>query len=143
MGCPAPAAATRRAGLALVFAAAVYDALLCLAIAFAATALAVAANGGRAVPPGTLLYELYLLAVLFPYFGWCWVRGGATLGMRAWRLRLRRGDGAPVTWSDALARYLGAWLSLAPLGLGWLWMRVDRDGCSWHDRLSGTRIWRE
>ncbi|OGI41569.1 MAG: hypothetical protein A2150_00620 [Candidatus Muproteobacteria bacterium RBG_16_64_11] len=40
----------------------------------------------------------------FLFYGWFWTRGGQTLGMRAWRLRLTRADGGPVTWRRAALR---------------------------------------
>lgn len=60
--------------------------------------------------------------------------------MRSWRLRVVRNDGAPLNGSDALKRLLCALLSWLPLGLGYLWILVDRDRLAWHDRLSGTRL---
>lgn len=133
----------RPAGLALVFAAMVYDGLLTLAILFLATALALVATGGEAIPPGTVIYNVYLVLAAFPYFAWCWVRGGRTLGMRAWKLRLRRSDGGLPGLRHAALRYAAALVSLAALGLGFLWMLVDPQRLSWHDRLSGTRVLRE
>ena len=47
---------------------------------------------------------------------------------------------AEVTWRQSLIRYVGAWLSLLALGLGYLWILIDRDGLAWHDRLSNTRL---
>jgi len=133
---------SRPAGLFLVFAAAFYDALLCIAMMFAASVAAVAVNGGNAIPPGTVTYDLFLVTVPFPYFGWCWTRAGHTLGMRAWRLRLLRMDGGRLRWHHAVARYLGALLSWAALGLGFAWLLTPAR-LSWHDRLSGTRVFRE
>ncbi len=132
--------AARPAGLHLVLAACVYDGLLTTAILFAAAAVAVALSGGRSIAPGNPLFQAYLLAVPFAYFGWCWVRGGQTLGMRAWRLRLQCDDASRPGWRRALARYLAAIVSWSALGLGFAWMLVDPRGMSWHDRLSGTRI---
>jgi len=129
----------RPAGLALVLAAVAYDGLLTLAIAFLATALALAFTGGEAVAAGTPLYRAWLLVACFPYFGWCWSRGGQTLGMRAWRLALRREDGGPVTPADAALRYLGALVSWLALGLGFLWLLGPRRR-SWHDILSRTVV---
>ncbi len=136
---PAPA---RPAGLLLVLAACAYDGLITVAILFAATALALVATGGEAIPPGTAVYEAWLLAAAFPYFGFCWVRG-QTLGMRAWRLRIQGPDGAPPRWPRAGLRYLGALLSWALLGAGFLWMLADPERKSLHDRISGTRIVRD
>jgi len=87
-----------------------------------------------------LALQIFWLAAPALFFGWFWTHGGQTLGMRAWRLKLLDRDGAPVTWWQSLRRYLGAWLSLLVLGLGYLWIWVDRDQLAWHDRLSGTRL---
>lgn len=59
----------------------------------------------------------YLVGLLF--FGWSWTRGGQTLGMRAWRLKVRRLDGAPLRWPVALVRYtVGIGALVAALWLG-------------------------
>jgi uncharacterized RDD family membrane protein YckC len=60
--------------------------------------------------------------------------------MLAWRLKLVQSDGAPVTWPLAATRFAAAFLSWTCLGLGFLWVLVDRDKLAWHDRMSGTRL---
>jgi uncharacterized RDD family membrane protein YckC len=82
--------------------------------------------------------ELLLASVLF--FGVSWTRGGQTLGMRAWRLQVRRVDGQPLNWPAALARYAFAWLAWLPFGLGVLWCAIDARQRAWHDTLSGTEV---
>ncbi|MGQ0587464.1 MAG: RDD family protein [Gammaproteobacteria bacterium] len=82
--------------------------------------------------------ELMLATLLF--CGLSWTRGGQTLGMRAWRLQVRRVDGRPVTWPTALARFAWAFLAWLPLGLGVLWSALDPARRAWHDRLSGTEL---
>ncbi|MBF0255118.1 MAG: RDD family protein [Gammaproteobacteria bacterium] len=129
-------------GLLRRLAALLYDGLLLAALLFIASILPLLANGGEAItqPLARLLQQLYLLLVIFVYFGWHWSHGGQTLGMRAWRLRLLRADGQPLSWSDALRRFLAAIPALLPLGLGLLWCLFDRDGLAWHDRLSASRL---
>jgi len=66
-----------------------------------------------------------LMAAIFltlaVYFVWFWVRGGQTLAMKTWYLRVVREDGHPLTPFQAAKRYLAAWLwFLPPLGLAWL-----------------------
>ena len=78
--------------------------------------------------------------MILAFFAYFWTHGGQTLGMRAWRLRLLRADGARLTCSDAALRWLTAWISALPAGLGYLWALVDREGLMWHDRWSGTRV---
>jgi len=101
---------------------------------FARVALGAATTGSH------LALQIFLLAAPAVFFGWFWTHGGQTLGMRAWRLKLLDRHGAVVTWRQSLLRYAGAWLSLLALGLGYLWIWIDRDGLAWHDRLSNTRL---
>ena len=130
------------AGLFRRLAAIFYDALLVAAVLFIAAGLATMINGGEEIKGTipTLLFQLYLILVAFLYFGWHWVHGGQTLGMRAWRMRLLRKDGEAMRWSDALLRFLCAILALAPLGLGLIWLLLDQNDLAWHDRLSKTRL---
>jgi uncharacterized RDD family membrane protein YckC len=60
--------------------------------------------------------------------------------MRAWRLRLFGEDGEAVGWRAAVVRVAAAYLSTFALGLGYLWLLIDPDKRTWHDRLSRTRL---
>lgn len=118
-----------------------YDILLLLALLMMLSYPYVWLTGG--VNPGQFvktLYQFYLLAICFLFYGGFWIRGGQTLGMRSWRIKLVRQDGGPITWTIALKRFVFALLSLLCLGLGFLWVLYDRDKLAWHDRLSGTRL---
>jgi len=84
--------------------------------------------------------QLFIIATPFLFFGWFWTHGGQTLGMRAWRLKLLDDKGQPLTWRQSLIRVAGAYLSALALGLGYLWILLDPDRLSWHDRLSSTRL---
>jgi len=83
--------------------------------------------------------RLYLVTTIALFFIFFWVRGGQTLGMRAWHLRLVREDGSPLKPDDALMRLVWATLCLAPAGAGLLWMLFDRDRLTCYDRLSRTK----
>ena len=117
-----------------------YDALLLFAVLFAATVPVLVLTGGEAVGPSEPAYTAWLLAVSYVYLGWCWTRSGQTLGMRAWRMRVRTRDGARLEWRHALARFAAALVSIGAAGLGLLWVAFDRDRLSLHDRLSGTAL---
>lgn len=69
-----------------------------------------------------------------------WRRGGQTLAMRAWRLRLVGASGVAPGWRQLCLRYAVGTVSLALGGLGFWWAWVDRDRLTWHDRASGTRL---
>jgi uncharacterized RDD family membrane protein YckC len=111
-----------------------YEALLIFAVAFFAAWLFFFASGGRDATRGVLRIELqlFILAVLAAYFVWCWLRGGQTLAMRAWRIRL-----VDVTPGRAALRFI---LALALLPVSILWALVDRDRQFLHDRVAGTRL---
>ena len=87
-----------------------------------------------------LLMRIYLLAVAFAFFGGFWTHGGQTIGMRAWRVRVVRADGKTIGWRDALVRFAVAIVSWAAAGAGFWWSLFDREGLTWHDRASGTRL---
>ena len=135
---PREVAAAARPGLIRRLAALVYDALLLFAMLFAATVPVLLLTGGRAVGPNDPVFTAYLLVVSYAWFGWCWTRSGQTLGMRAWRMRVRTREGARLGWRRSLARFAAALLSIGAVGIGLLWVAVDRDRMSLHDRLSGT-----
>lgn len=115
-----------------------YDSLLLAATLFLATLFLLPFVPGGVVEPGNIPYMLYLLLVAWLYFAWPWTRGGQTLGMRAWGLRLRRRDGRDVSFADATRRFAYACLSWLPCGAGYLWAILDPERLALHDRLSRT-----
>lgn len=86
------------------------------------------------------LFRLWLAAIPPAFFIHFWRKGGQTLGMRSWRLMVVRDDGYPLQARDAIIRFLAAILSWAALGLGFIWILIDREGLAWHDRISNTRL---
>lgn len=118
-----------------------YDTLLLAALLMLASFLYVPLVDQALAPPfNRAIYQLYLLTISLAYFCWFWVHGGQTLGLRTWRLRLVARDGGAVTWMQAVRRFLAAIVSWLCLGLGFLWVLVDREKLAWHDRFSGTRL---
>lgn len=127
-------------GLAQRLACLFYELLLLFAVGFAATWLFFFASGGRGADgPARTLLQLFLLAVFAVYFLWCWLRGGQTLAMKAWHIRLVSASGARVAPATALARFALACV-LVPPGVGLAWALVDRERQFLHDRLAGTRL---
>lgn len=96
-------------------------------------------------PFSALQIELWVVCWLLTgaYATISWRRGGQTLGMRPWRLRLTGRDGGRPGWRALWVRYAVATLSLLLAGLGFWWAWIDRERLTWHDRASGTRMVRE
>ncbi len=116
-----------------------YDLLPAAALTILAALLAVIAAGGQAIEPGTAWFGAWLAAWNMAYFGFCWRRGGQTLGMRAWRLRLIHTQGR-LPWSAVLIRLLIGPMATLPLAWGWAWALFDTQKRTLHDRLSGSRM---
>jgi len=122
-------------------AAMLYDGLLILALLFLSTLPFIAVRGGEPVEAdGNLIYRLILALVIYAFFVGFWTRSGRTLGMQSWRLQLQAADGNPPKIAAATVRFFAAILSWLPCGLGFLWQIWDKDGLTWHDRISKTRI---
>lgn len=111
--------------------------------------------------------QAFLFLIVGIYFVWFWSRGGQTVAMKAWHIRLVTSAGEPVTQARALLRYVLSWLWVLPAlvvvhfsglqGSGVVsaallagvagfaalaWLRPDRQ--FWHDAVCGTRLvtWR-
>ena len=80
----------------------------------------------------------WLIAGLYAVLSWH--RGGQTLGMRPWRLRVVDPHGELASWRALMVRYAVGTISLGLAGLGFWWAWIDRDRLTWHDRVSGTRM---
>jgi len=117
-----------------------YESLLVFAIAFFAGLAFHGATDGRLSGNTRLAFQLYLFLVLGAYFIACWSRGGRTLPMQTWKMRVVRHDDLPVGVARAALRYVLAWPSLLVFGAGVFWAFFDRDRQFLHDRLAGTRI---
>ena len=130
----------RAASLARRLAAALYDALLVVALMFIATFPFLAFFGDSTHGWRRHVLQGWVLVVAGAYFAWFWTRGGQTLPMKTWRLRVVRHDGAPVSPGRAIHRYVIAALGFFALGLGFWWALVDRDRQFLHDRLAGTAM---
>ena len=96
----------------------------------------------RIPPPAHLLGAAIVLpAVLwFTYQHLLLTWTGSTPGLRLARLQVCDFDGAPVLRRKRQWRVLASVLSLATLGLGYLWCFLDDDSLCWHDRITGTHL---
>jgi uncharacterized RDD family membrane protein YckC len=83
--------------------------------------------------------EVHLLA-LAVYGAVMWKLRGSTVGGVVFDLQVVRLDGRPVDWETAIIRALGCFLSLAVVGLGFIWIAFDGAGQAWHDKIAGTVV---
>jgi len=122
----------------------VYDALILIALLMVATAIAmlvaelalpdVSASHPDAVRQHPV-YLVWLLLWWFGYYAGCWRRGGQTIGMKAWRLRLISVPRPVMGWSQCLLRFV-----TGLLGVGLLLALLHPERSSIQDLMSGTRV---
>jgi uncharacterized RDD family membrane protein YckC len=112
------------------------------------------------------VYRAWELVVLAAFFVFFWSHRGQTVGMQAWRLRVEDELGNLLDWRTALIRFaygalpwilsmlvlsfvdLRVWSTLRVVGFGFVIVGVlnlispwfDREGRSWHDKLSHSRV---
>jgi uncharacterized RDD family membrane protein YckC len=121
-----------------------YDLLPVFGLWFLVAALFVAVHRDAVLGGALGLLEFAVMwLVTGVYAVLSWRRGGATLGMRPWRLRVVDGTRAPAATRALCVRYAVGTLSLLAAGAGFWWAWVDRSGLTWHDRASGTRMVRQ
>jgi uncharacterized RDD family membrane protein YckC len=109
-----PAASLPTPGVARRMAAFLYEGVLLFGVVFAAGFLYSTLTRQDHALRGQTGLQVVVFLVLALYFVTFWSRGGQTVAMRAWHVRLVTDGGAAVTPQRALARYLLAWLWFAP-----------------------------
>lgn len=133
------------APLGLRLLALLYDLLPLLGLWFLCGVLALAVTGGALDAHRLghkIIVQVLVLAVTSGYFVISWSRGGQTIGMRAWKLRLVASDGTRLPWPRALLRFFLATLSLLCLGAGFFWSLFDPERRTLHDKVLDCRMQR-
>lgn len=145
----------QRAGFVRRLLAMIYDTLvatavgMCAAMVMIVTLVVMLKNGaldlqGYAEPADLiqasfgykLLIQIWVGVWIVGFFLWFWRRGGQTLGMRAWRLRIYSTVEEPMTWPRLFVRLVA---SLG--GLGTLLVLFDiKNKQSLQDRLAKTEV---
>ncbi len=118
----------------------VYDTLLVLAI-WIVTVVTLVTLIGDAVA-GAWVQSLLFLE-WYAFFVFFWTTTGQTLGMMAWRLKIRSDDNGRLTPMQGLTRFVVAGLSFAALGVGYMWMWKDKQRRTWADIASRSHVERQ
>lgn len=141
-----------RAGLFRRLAAIVYDSLALIALLMLAMGLALAVvalldkaglislaayqDEAEFIQKHPLWFQLYCLAIIGWFYLYFWVKGGQTIGMRAWRILLIQPDGNAISLKQGTLRLITALFGLGNL---WVWLRWGK-GLALQDQLAGTIV---
>jgi len=133
----------QRASLMRQLLAMVYDSLLLMALWLVVGGVAVSLNGGEAPNNPLVRYGVLfpsLVGITWLVYAGVWRKGGQTLGMRAWKIRVMRSDGQPMTWQAGLIRCVFGSLSWLMAGLGYAYALVNANRDTFHDLFSKTCV---
>ena len=128
------AAALPRAGFWSRMGALAIDLLLCILVMVLAACF---------LPLGRLgihFNPLYLPPIAAAYGALLWKWRSTTIGGIVCNLKVVRLDDRPIDWSTSVVRALGCILSVFAVGLGFIWIAIDDDRQSWHDKIAGTIV---
>ena len=117
-----------------------YESLLLCALLLLAAFAYIPIFGVIHGPFQKAVFQVYLLATMMLYFVIFWEKGGQTLPMKTWHIRLVRANGKPVSAALGVLRFSLAALGLMCAGLGFFWAFVDPERQFLHDRLCKTRL---
>lgn len=74
---------------------------------------------------------------------WFWLRFLGTPGKMATKLEIVDAEtGGKMSAGQAVGRYFAYILAALPLGLGFIWVGIDKRKQGWHDKLAGTVVLR-
>jgi uncharacterized RDD family membrane protein YckC len=146
------------------FACMMYEAVLLFGVIFLASYLFDTLTQSRHALMFRHARQAIVFAIIGVYFITCWHKGGQTLPMKTWNIRLVDRDGGTPRMATLIIRYVLLWpipLLAALLVMGasrltgysstdllivfapftiFIWSWFDRDQQFLHDRLSGTRL---
>lgn len=114
------------AGIVVRLLASAYDGVILFGLCFIAFIPVTAAEQALGEMPHWVK-GLLLVCIAYAYFVGFWVRGGATTGMRPWKLQVAMNkSGDPLTWTAASIRFavlMATWLALGMT----LWFIATKD----------------
>ncbi|NKF49804.1 RDD family protein [Shewanella sp. WXL01] len=81
------------------------------------------------------VYQFYLACCVGGFYALFWSRGGQTLGMRAWRLKVQHPNGQNLSFITACARVV--W---SLLGIGNLYILLNSEKLALQDKLTQSEV---
>ena len=81
------------------------------------------------------------LLVSLLYYIVSWSKGdGQTLGNFTLMMRIVGTNGAPIGLGRSILRYVGFYVCIIPLSIGFLWAAFDARRQGWHDKIARTYV---
>lgn len=81
-----------------------------------------------------LLFQQCIILCITVFF---WVRFAGTPGKRIMKIMVVDETSLqPLSIQQAIVRYLGYFVSMMPMGMGFLWVLMDEKNQAWHDKFA-------
>jgi uncharacterized RDD family membrane protein YckC len=117
----------------------VYDALILIAIWMLVTWFYIISFGEVSTTYQRSSLQLLLWLSAGVYFVFSWYKGGQTLALKAWKMKIVSQSNNNLAFKICFLRYILASVLLMLFGLTLLWAFMDRDRLFLHDRLLKTK----
>lgn len=115
-----------KVGMGIRLLASGYDVLILFGLLFIAFSLITAVEN-QLGPMQQWLKGSLEIVIAYAYFVGFWVKGGATTGMRPWKLRVVMAEsGDPLTWFSASVRFIALMITWLSLGMTF-WYMITKD----------------
>lgn len=85
----------------------------------------------------------FLISYVFPFVATIlfWIYKSATPGKMAVKIKVVDAKtGNPPSFQQSVIRYIGYFISMIPLFLGFIWVAWDSKKQGWHDKMAGTVV---
>lgn len=116
-----------------------YDMFLAFSLAFFIVGVILLVFFEKQAQTNIWMFFVYLLTSYF-YFTWSWIKGGQTLGMKAWKFHIEQTNGQRITHKQAFVRFVLSILSFLLAGLGFVYQLFDSRNLALNDKFSNTRL---
>jgi len=108
-----------------------YDFILLFAVMYFFTIPVIFITDGNAVI-NNIIYQIYLILIIYLYFAWFWINYNQTLGMKIWKVKIYSKYALKITYLQSLKRII-----ISLLG-GHIFLLFNSE--SLQDKLSNTYL---
>ena len=108
-----------------------YDFILLFAVMYFFTIPVIFITDGNAVI-NNIIYQIYLILIIYLYFAWFWINYNQTLGMKIWKVKIYSKYALKITYLQSLRRII-----ISLLG-GHIFLLFNSE--SLQDKLSNTYL---
>ena len=119
-------------------AATIYDFFLLLGVWFGCGSIALWLNNGEILDP--VIGAFIVLVSAWGFYSFFWIKGGRTLGMAAWSIKIRSSSRNNINLVQTTKRFIVNIVIVLTLGLPLLQIYFSKDKKALNDKLSGTEL---